>query len=246
MLPARSAPATPPNATLDIVPRERGVLSFCVVSDTHGFEQGLGAAPEADVLVHCGDFDGLGALDHWLSQQPHRAIVVVRGNHDRPGDAALDRLPRSGALYASRRPAVVAVAGARMLLVPYARGVPVLPASASSCDVVFSHLPPRGILDKTQRGHHVGCPTLRARVGAWACPPSAWAFGHIHEAHGSRAVSLRAKSADPDYPETLCLNAANANDGKARRLQRNRPPAILRLRLPSQVGDAASLDRARP
>ena len=38
-----------------IVPRERGVLSFCVVSDTHGF----GCADlqtSGDVLIHAGDF----------------------------------------------------------------------------------------------------------------------------------------------------------------------------------------------
>ena len=107
------------------------------------------------------------------------------------------------------RPAPATPPNATLDLVPRERGVPVVPASASSCDIVFSHVPPRGILDKTQRGQHVGCPMLRARIGAWARPPSAWAFGHIHEAHGSAAVSLRAKSADPDYPQTLCLNAVS-------------------------------------
>ena len=107
-------------------PVEPGALTLCVLSDTHGHERALGALPPADVLVHCGDFGGLGPLDRFLAAQPHAgAKLVLRGNHDKVlSGATVARLPRSGALYASRAPALFAVAGLTLLLVPYARGPP--------------------------------------------------------------------------------------------------------------------------
>jgi hypothetical protein len=54
-------------------------------------------------------------------------------------------------------------------------------------DVVMTHGPPMGILDKTNRGEPVGCEhLLRA---ARRCKPLLHCFGHIHEAWGAKRVT---------------------------------------------------------
>src|SRR5690606_27797878 len=49
-------------------------------------------------------------------------------------------------------------------------------------DVLITHGPPRGILDRTVTGTPVGCDDLRAALDRLA--PRLHVFGHIHEAYG--------------------------------------------------------------
>lgn len=63
-------------------------MRLVCLSDTHG-EQGRFMVPEGDVLIHAGDFSGLGTerevhkFAKWLNGLPHRWKIVVAGNHDR-------------------------------------------------------------------------------------------------------------------------------------------------------------------
>jgi Icc-related predicted phosphoesterase len=50
-------------------------------------------------------------------------------------------------------------------------------------DVLITHGPPYGILDKTLFQMHVGCEELRNAVQE-RIQPKIHAFGHIHEAYG--------------------------------------------------------------
>ena len=58
------------------------------MSDTHGVHRHLKDLPEADILVHSGDFTMSGseaeALDflEWLCDLLYRHKVLVAGNHD--------------------------------------------------------------------------------------------------------------------------------------------------------------------
>ena len=59
------------------------------ISDTHGFHHDMNQElPEADVLVHSGDFTWGGseaeAIDfmNWLIGLPYRYKVFIAGNHD--------------------------------------------------------------------------------------------------------------------------------------------------------------------
>mmetsp|Transcript_748 Transcript_748/g.1624 ORF Transcript_748/g.1624 Transcript_748/m.1624 type:complete len:185 (-) Transcript_748:177-731(-) len=85
---------------------------------------------------------------------------------------------------------------------------------------------------------------LLARVASWAAPPPAvWAFGHVHEGRGAVSVNLKAASRisagpaqvirrdEQDAGETLCINASNANDGRAACWRSDRPSVLLRLHL---------------
>ena len=63
------------------------MTKICFISDTHGMHMGL-QLPDADILVHCGDFSNHGTyLDavkfvNWFGAQSHRHKVFIAGNHD--------------------------------------------------------------------------------------------------------------------------------------------------------------------
>lgn len=63
------------------------MTKICIISDTHGMHLGL-SLPDADILVHCGDFSSHGTyMDalkfvNWLGAQPHKHKVFIAGNHD--------------------------------------------------------------------------------------------------------------------------------------------------------------------
>ena len=58
------------------------------ISDTHNNHLDLGELPQADVLVHTGDFSNYGTEDEVMSVLeclmvlPYTQIIVVAGNHD--------------------------------------------------------------------------------------------------------------------------------------------------------------------
>lgn len=54
-------------------------------------------------------------------------------------------------------------------------------------DVVVTHGPPYGILDKCEDGRSVGCPFLREHI-LERVHPKLHVFGHIHHSHGACAV----------------------------------------------------------
>jgi hypothetical protein len=125
--------------------------------------------------------------------------------------------------------------------------------------VVLSHAPPRGVLDRNQTGAHIGSRLLLAAVvragggnggtgnggsGGEGLLPALWCFGHVHEGRGGKHINLRAANAlekgaakavaaaqGSAGHATLCVNAANANDGRAASWPQNRPPILVRLHL---------------
>ena len=58
------------------------------LSDTHGLHRQLHALPDADVLVHSGDFTMAGTEEEafdfieWLASLPHPHKIFIAGNHD--------------------------------------------------------------------------------------------------------------------------------------------------------------------
>ena len=204
--------------------------------------------PAGDVLVHCGDFsrDGGGRassavrFDEWLATQPHPHKLVVRGNHDR----ASSTFGVSGAYYASAKCRTTTVYGLTFGLVPYSRH-PL--STVPECDILVTHEPPRQVRDLCRRGYCVGSESLRYAVEASAKKPRLWLCGHIHEGRGAERVRFRSRqrqrgptvcskqdgnvakwrgaaAEEHSVPpgrwvgETVVVNAANANDGLAKRL----------------------------
>lgn len=235
----------------------RSPLRLVIISDTHGYEadltgsdapdpwvlnpekteekhqdssacQEVDCLPDGDVLLHLGDFaiDGqgrqqrraLGKFDEWLSRQPHATKIVLRGNHD-PVDSSF---PESGATFITD-PTMLSFGGWKFSFIPYLSHRRVrIPSGA---DVLATHVPPKAVLDRCISGDLAGSAALRSAVEKMAGrPPLLWACGHIHEGRGSRYVRF---GGSPGFHETLVLNAANANPGRATEIVHG--PVILDL-----------------
>ncbi len=157
--------------------------------------------PPGDVLVHAGDSTSRGtnaqlqSFAKFFAAQPHPHKIVIAGNHD----FGLEQSPTLGtelfgAAYLSDSGRTIE--GLRVWGSPWQpwfydwafnlpRGEPLAEKWAKipdDTDVLVTHGPPMGTLDKTLRGEPVGCEALRDRVAQ--IRPRLHVFGHIHEAYG--------------------------------------------------------------
>ncbi|MBI3927878.1 MAG: metallophosphoesterase family protein [Armatimonadetes bacterium] len=176
-------------------------MKIIVLSDTHGLHERV-SIPEGDLLIHAGDLTAHGSLrelsefDRFLARLPHRHKIVIAGNHDwcfqrQPQQA---RSVLKAAIYLQDESTVVE--GLRIYGSPWqpwfmdwAFNLPrgealrrIWAAIPDGTDVLVTHGPPFGILDRTARGMHAGCQDLLDRVRD--VRPALHVFGHIHEAYG--------------------------------------------------------------
>jgi len=176
-------------------------VRIAVISDTHMAHEGL-EIPDADVIVHAGDFCGHGTLEEvevfaaFFRALPHRHKIMIAGNHDWP----LERTPNearellAGCGYLQDE--AVAIDGVNFYGSPWQprfldwafnldRG-PLLAEKwaliPNDTDVLITHGPPRGHGDVCFNGERAGCADLLRRVRD--VQPKFHLFGHIHEGHG--------------------------------------------------------------
>lgn len=162
------------------------------LSDTHGCHHRLRNLPEADVLVHSGDFTMNGseqeALDflNWLCDLPYAHKIFICGNHDdclyRANidglDANVHYLCNSG----------IEIDGVKFYGVPLFMGDCITDRQSKNyahipldTDVVITHSPAYGILDFDDNINY-GDEQLLSVVES--IQPKAHLFGHIHAQHG--------------------------------------------------------------
>jgi len=175
-----------------------------LVSDTHGRHRDL-RVPDGDVLIHAGDittFSGEMAdlIDYndYLGGLPHPHKILIAGNHD----FCFERHPEQsrGAITNATylEDDGLTIDGVVCYGSPWQpafmdwafnlpRGEPLREKwreIPDNTDVLITHGPPYGILDRTFDGRHVGCEDLLERVREVA--PKVHLFGHIHEARGMK------------------------------------------------------------
>lgn len=176
-------------------------MRLVCISDTHSRHQDLDL-PAGDVLVHAGDLTTRGtekeirAVDAWLGTLAFRHKVIIAGNHDFGFER--DPAARSWIQHATYlQDEGVEIEGVRFWGSPWQprffdwafnldRGAPlrhIWDAIPADTDVLITHGPPHGILDRTAHGEDVGCEELRRAVERVA--PRLHVFGHIHESHGT-------------------------------------------------------------
>lgn len=152
----------------------------------------------------------VGAFARWcqrvLREQPVRRLVTIAGNHELTFDASrreaagglreevIGAVRASGAIYLEDE--ACTIEGVTFYGSPWSmrffdwafqidgeeQDRAVSARIPDRVDVLITHGPPHGILDRTYDGRNVGSPALTETVAR--VRPRIHAFGHIHEAHG--------------------------------------------------------------
>lgn len=194
-------------------------MRIVFLSDTHN-RLGSINVPDGDILVHAGDFCGHGRLSEVkqfndeIGGLPHKHKIVIAGNHDWPlqRQAQEARALLTNVTYLEDER--FEVEGLKFYGSPWqpeffswAFNLPRKSRELAQkwdsippdTDIVITHGPPYGILDKTTSGHFAGCELLRERMAV--IKPQVHVFGHIHEGYGTHQQDT-----------TLFVNASNLNE----------------------------------
>ena len=163
------------------------------LSDTHGYHHRLRDLPEADAVVHSGDFCMVGsereAIDflNWFCDLPYRHKVFICGNHDdclygadiSGLDDNVHYLCNSG----------IEIDGVRFYGVPMFMGDCITDRQGRNyahilddTDVLVTHSPAYGILDFDDDINY-GSEELLEKISSLQL--KAHLFGHIHTQHGT-------------------------------------------------------------
>jgi len=192
-------------------------MKVVCISDTHSMHYDIADLTDGDLLIHAGDFT-LRGLSHeveqfadWMREQPHKHKVVIAGNHDLCAESH-GLLTKE--IFESReihylRDSSVTLDGAVIYGSPWqpffnnwAFNVEKeedlytkFSNAPADTDILITHGPPRGVLDRNKEGELCGSTALRARI--LEITPALFVCGHIHEARGIDFLG-----------NTRCVNAA--------------------------------------
>lgn len=181
------------------------------ISDTHGKHEQLNLFG-GDVLIVAGDISSNNKpinyeqFNSWLSKQEYDVKIVVGGNHDTflEKDYVDKENLLDAAIYLCNSDCTID--GVRFWgspCTPKFRGVNAdctgfmrHPDSIESVwgdipeglDVLITHGPPHGILDKNIYGNMCGCNSLYKKMQSLLKKPLYHVFGHIHEDYGSISI----------------------------------------------------------
>ncbi len=178
-------------------------MKIVFISDTHA-QHRKAKLPEGDLLLHGGDVTNgresqMDDFLRWLADQPHKYKVFIGGNMD-------GMLEKEAAQYRASLPPNTFYLENEGIEIEglFIWGSPMIPrfVGAFNCDrgaelraywekipdnvdILLTHTPPGGILDRTSMGKSVGCRELRRRVDE--LQPKLHLFGHVHESYGQQS-----------------------------------------------------------
>ncbi len=182
-------------------------MKLVIISDSHGRHEDLGTL-RGDLLIHCGDSgngftrhaDDVDRLDTWFGQQRFDRILCIGGNHDFEIQA---RAERGGPVFRNAeylQDQAYEYRGVRFYGSPW---TPELVNWAFYLDddelrdrwelipdeveVLITHTPPFGILDRNSSGRNCGCRELQRRL--LNLHPRIHCFGHIHASAGTTSMN---------------------------------------------------------
>lgn len=182
------------------------------ISDTHGLHKSITKMPEADIIIHSGDFTMNGSEQeaiefmNWFCDLPYRHKIFISGNHDDClYGANIDGLGENVHYLCNSG---TEIEGVRFYGVPMfmedcltnhqSHNYSQIP---DNIDVLITHTPPYGILDCDDSIHY-GSNELLSKLSALH-QLKAHLFGHIHAQHGIRTINSTIFSngsmATPDY-----------------------------------------------
>jgi Icc-related predicted phosphoesterase len=183
-------------------------MKLTFISDTHSSHQNL-ILEGGDILFHCGDFTRTGTIREakdfaiYIANQKYRHKIVIAGNHDfcfenQFKSEAEKILKDNGIIYLND--SFVVLEKIKIW------GSPVQPffhnwafnrlrgeeinkhwnLIPEDINILLTHGPPHGLLDKVYSGESVGCEDLLKKIAK--VQPHIHAFGHIHESYGTKNV----------------------------------------------------------
>lgn len=178
-------------------------MKVVAISDTHGLHHSL-KLPKGDMLIHAGDLSQSGFSKQvknflkWFSAQDFKYKIFIAGNHDFFFEKKTEERIRNTIPYdiIYLNDSNVIIEGVKI------HGSPVQPwfydwafnrqrgeeidkhwqLIPEDTDILITHGPPFGKLDKTVKNELVGCKMLTKRINE--VKPKKVIFGHIHEAYG--------------------------------------------------------------
>ncbi len=180
-------------------------MKILCISDSHGKHREL-KIPDSDWLLYAGDSTSMGTerqfLDfiEWFSNQPHRVKCFINGNHDFLGQdsplrfkSILEKYPNIIYLeHEAKEIEEIKVFGSPWT--PKFGGwaynadddqlIDLWDQIPDDTQILVTHGPPYGILDKTAGGQLVGCNHLRYTIQTRLTKLKLHTFGHIHEGAG--------------------------------------------------------------
>lgn len=195
------------------------------ISDTHGRHYKMtNDITGGDIIIHAGDVSNRGLISEikdfmdWFGQLPYKHKIFIAGNHDfgfediRHSNEPGIEIPE-GITYLEDDS--VTIDGIKIYGSPWQpwfhdwafnahRGEAIAEKwkmIPDDVDILITHGPPHGILDKTERLMTVGCENLYKRV--FEVKPKIHVFGHIHEGYGMREIDdvifINASALDAHY-----------------------------------------------
>lgn len=203
-------------------------MKICIISDTHNKHKRLGRLPDADVVIHCGDFTSVGHSHEivdfmkWYSMLPHKHKIIIAGNHDILFESsrllALEKVPKN-VIYLED--SGVEIEGVKFygtpVQLPFMNWVFMRPeeklvqhwqAIPDDTDVLITHGAPHSIMDfGIYSNHNTGSPSLYWEV-INRIRPKLHCFGHVHSGYGQKVIEnttfINASNLNDDY---MCVNA---------------------------------------
>ncbi len=181
-------------------------MTIVCISDTHNLHNQT-MIPNGDILIHAGDISSVGDKEDfvnfnaWLGKLPHKYKIIIGGNHDfyLEKEHLEAKILLNNAIYLND--SGIEIGGLKIW------GSPISPEFhdwafnrkrgqeirkhweliPTDTDILITHCPPYGILDKTNDGRNEGCRDLLKIVNQ--IKPRLHIFGHIHEAYGQTKIN---------------------------------------------------------
>ena len=197
-------------------------FSIVIISDTHNKHKHLGHLPDADMIIHCGDFTSIGQSHEimnfmkWYSNlNQYKYKICCAGNHEILFETnrvlALEEIPKN-VIYLED--SGINIEGLNFYgspvqlpfmnwafnrpeekLIEHWKAIP------DNTDVLITHGAPYGIMDfGVYTNHHTGSLSLYWEVMN-RIKPLVSMFGHVHSDYGVKVIE-----------NTTFINASNLND----------------------------------
>jgi Icc-related predicted phosphoesterase len=176
-------------------------LTICCISDTHGQHRKL-HVPKCDLLIFAGDahietYEQLEDFNNWLETLPVKDRLVIGGNHDK----YLQDLPKkecqllmSGTTYLEND--TINYKGLKIFgspfslefnnwsfMLPDSKLAQIWELIEPKTDIVITHGPAFGVVDKNVDGEYCGSKSLKKKLTE--IKPLLHVCGHIHESFGT-------------------------------------------------------------